>query len=850
MVIGILLITSLGYSQNNTQELWAGSQTEFFTGKKLDKLSTPEDFYNFARLRDEQFSESIKEVWHDYPIYPGVAEESRNSRIKQPSFNFSGLDLPSPATLPYSGVIKFSETGSDQANPFPRIRKPESDSFTSLKGSFQFYGQQINIHYDKLLTISVTNSVSEDSIAGFWNSFSRSNSNLLVDQLMDYRDRLGLGDWGYFLLLKATSSYLFPQNRWNSDQMTWGLMIRSGFDVKLAFNQSSTNLLFTSANLIFGKQFVMIGSKRYYLDREMKNPLLVASPNSFPEANRSIDLRLYKSLNFSGKLVANKFLVNWNKKKFDFVLRFNPGLIQFYSNYPKTESCVYFGAPVTTTLKEDLLRQLYPILSQFNKAEGAALLQQFIQFGFDYCPSNMRDEIPCRFPEEVVANKSGDDRGKSVFFTSLIRILLRLPVLGIEFPGYYSTAICFNEPVEGDSYVVKREKYIITDPTFQNIPIGILIPEMSGLIPQLIDVLNERLTQDNGLSIWNLVHKMGAQHGGADQDLIFDRQGSALLTGNFVGSKTNTPFIACFAENKALKWIRRFEGDGRASSFAITKVNEDEIYIAGTFCGKLEMDGKIIQSSSPNGGLFLAQFNQNGELIWMKPLPADSTNQMRSLSWVVKSDRPGNNLSFRWINEDQRNLKTGFVGVSETGLILTGPANFGFYYPTVPKLNGDLNRVTDKAYKTLQSVENHPRVAGVLALLQWLEKPGNELTGNQIQSFLRRNNPSFPVIHPGLFNTFGRIMSLKNENGIFLLKTSDNKSLMLNSLKVENGARFISTIFENGDISLDVISGFQNMGNPLFLKLNKLLIDSSAGNMIFDYDYDHTLKTVSPEAGS
>jgi hypothetical protein len=42
-----------------------------------------------------------------------------------------------------------------------------------------------------------------------------------------------------------------------------------------------------------------------------------------------------------------------------------------------------------------------------------------------------------------------------------------------------------------------------------------------------------------------------------------------------------------------------------------------------------------------------------------------------------------------------------------------------------------------------------------------------------------------------------------------------------------------------------MISGFKCFVNPLTFSLNGLLIDNSSGNMVIDYDHDHTLKTVS-----
>ena len=846
-MVGVVDLSSFGKLPNNSQQILQDYQGDYLTTHSPGKLITPSDFYNYARIRDEKFSETLKEPWHDYSIFPALPEESGRIKIKLPVFDKSSLENSSPVSLPFNGIVGLPDPGEGHVKMIPRIRKPESDNYTALKGNFLFYGQQIAIHYDKLLALSTTASVSEDSIAGFWNAFSRSNSNHLVDQLMDYRDILGLGDWGYFLLVKATSDCIFPDNRLSADQMTWALMIRSGFDVRLAFNQSITTVLFPSKNTIYARQSVVIGQQRFYLDRQMKSLLLVACPNPFPDNHGIIDLRFYKSLNFHGKLTVQKFVMIWEKKKYEFTLRINPDEVRFLTKYPRTDPAVYFRAPVSNPLKEDLLRQFYPVLSKFNKAEATAFLLKFVRQEFEYFSAESKDgRSPDPFAEELIASRSGDDLGKAVLFSLLTRTLLELPVVWVQFPGYFSTAVCFSNQLDGDAYFWKRCKYILADPTFQNAPIGVLMPELSGLTPLLIELPGQGSQPNNSTEIWKLAYKMGARRGGASQDIIFDRQGRAFITGYFTGKRSNNPFVACFSEGNSLQWIRRFEGEGHAAAFAITKVNEGEIYIAGSFSGKLEMDGKILQTSPEKRGLFLAQFNQGGELIWMKPVPIDSTLQDRPLTYLVKFDRSGNEILIQWKNEDLRNIKNGFSQVNETGLTLTGSGNFSsskIHTSSTPGKNVNINELI-MGSKQLKNVRCNPKVETLLQILKLLQRAGNEVTGSQIQTFINHNNPLFATVYPSMFNFYGRIALLKNENGIISLKTNDFKSLVFNNLRIENGARFMITECDNGDAFIDVISGFQNIVNPVLLPLNSVLIDFSAGNLVIDYDEDHTLKTV------
>jgi len=849
MMVVIIGLSFVGKSQENSQPQLQDHQSDYLTSHLPEKLVSTSDFYNYTRIRDEQFSETLKETWHDYSLFPALSEEPKRFPNNQPVFDKLNLDSssPSPASLPFSGVVGLNDPGGAPLKMIPRIRKPESDNFNALKGTFLFYGQQIAIRYDKLLTMSPTASVSEDSIAGFWNAFSRSNSNHLVDQLMDYRDILGLGDWGYFQLVKAASACIFPDNRFSGNQITWALMIRSGFDVRLAFNQSTTSVLFPSENILYGRQSVVIGRQRFYLDRPMKGMLLLACPNPFPDNRGVIDLKFYKSLNFHGKLKIQKFGMTWENKKYEFSFRVNPDEVRFLNDYPRTDPVVYFRAPSSTSLKEDLLRQLYPVLSKFNKAVATAFLLKFVQQDFEYLPGGKKDEgLTGPFPEEVIASKSGDDKGKAVLFSWLVRNLLRLPVIGVQFPGCFSTAVGLSDQLDGDGYLLKHSKYILADPTSPNAPAGVLMPELSGLNPLLIELPGQGSLQNSSSEVWKLAYKMGARRGGASQDIIFDRQGRALVTGYFPGKESNNPFVACFSEGNSLQWIRRFEGDGNAAAFAITKMTDDEIYVAGSFSGKLEMDGKTIQTSAEKRGLFLAQFNQIGELIWMKPVPIDSTLQDRPLAYLVKFDRSGNEIHIQWRNEDLRNVKCGFSEVNETGLTFTGYGNFSTFktrkYRDHGK-NGDDSEIIKRS-KLLKSKQCNPKVEALLAVLKLLQREGNEVTGNQIQKFINHNNPFFATVYPFMFNLYGRIALLKNENGMISLKTNDYKSLIYNNLKIEDGAKFLISECDNGDVRIDGISGFRNMANPVDLPLNSILIDFSAGNLIIDYDEDHMLKTI------
>jgi len=261
------------------------------------------------------------------------------------------------------------------------------------------------------------------------------------------------------------------------------------------------------------------------------------------------------------------------------------------------------------------------------------------------------------------------------------------------------------------------------------------------------------------------------------------------------------------------------------------------------------MDEKELQSGSGKPDLFIAQFNQNGELNWMNKIGMDSTAENESLGYLVKFDRSGENLSFQWSDEDERNMRNGFTKPNETGLSFVGSGSFTTDMIPLARMStkSDIFKDFNNEFNKQADKNSHPTVTGVLALMKMLQKSGTEVTGNQLLNLIIRYNPAFQVNNPLFFNAIGLVDHLKNENGIVVLKTIGSKTIQYGNLKLEDGARFNISVFDNGDLSVGIISGIQKVVMQVALPLNSILIDSSSGNMIFDFDHDHTLKTVSYE---
>lgn len=859
--VGISLVFIITFSHSQTitdyRKRLPIEKNEYASDGQEDAHSLDAGFHANSRARDDEFSEYLSQPWHDYIILPGIEPKQPKTAVKQPVFKLSELQtVPPPTSLPYSEQTKGQSSMWNNKLVTPRIRKPETDDFNKGTISFMFYGNEINLSCDKLLSGIEVKTVSEESATAFWQQFALSNNNHLIDQLMNYRDLLGLNDWGYFCLLKETAHHVYPDNKWGTDLLGWALALHSGFKVRLAYNHLGSTILFPCDNTIYSRQYILIDQIRYYLDTEFKSNILATYNNNLEGASRVIDLTFYKSLNFRASQNVRKIIYTWNKKRFEFNFTYNPSIIRFYETYPRTDAIIYFDSPVSSRLKEDLYSQFYPIISKMNKTEAAAFLLQFVQKAFEYQSINLQNGADrFLFTEEILARNACNDKGRAVLYAWLVRNLVKLHVIGLEFPGFISTAVCFDDPLDGDYYLWHGNKYTFVDPTFLNAPIGIMMPELVKLKPKIINLKNNFADITKDKHIWDLTTGMGALRGGNYRDIVVDNFGRSFITGYFEDIKRSKaseeihPFIACFSGNNSLQWIRKFEGTGKAFGLAVEIINQDEIFIGGSFQGELKMESHKLHTGNHQPDLFFAKFNQSGEFIWMKKAGIDSLETNANLTYLIKFDRSGDNFYTSFANEDDRNVNTGFYSNGDNFIYFTGSRNgttgiarFSSQRTSLASIN--ISTEIKKEYTKLVSEKCNSSVAGIIAVLNTLNNAGGEIKGDWLQELLNHDNQLFASLNPQFYNAIAQIAQIRNDNGIITIQTLGQKPINLLGIRLSNNAHIKLDQFDNGDISVGIISGVEVGNQGIWIPLNNLLINGTSGNIVFDYDTDHTLRTL------
>ena len=835
-------LLTFGQSIQEFKEIWVKESKEYLLNNQMPLPYLQSGFHHFSRVQDNVLTEGLDLEWDKFPAVPGAPIPKSKKFEKAPQFNFDETSYHNPRFLPcfISEKSDYSR-GSYSAN-LPRIRKPEYTSSNPLKLNFKFYGNNIAVSSDKLLLLPVDQPLTKEIVIDYWKRFIVANSNHLVNQLMAFQIRLGLNDWGYFLLTKACATAIYPDDESGETLLTWALMTRSGYDVKIGFNQLGSSVLYTSSTEIFGVHSVRINGSVYYIDKPIHSFPITSYLSNHPGATGSIHLDFRQSLNFQGEVQLKKIEFLWNKKLYDFNLKFNPEEIRFLESYPQTDPSIYFNAPFSYLSGESLFKQFKTVLAGMKKEEGAAFLQQFVQKVFAYRPYNdMYGYDRFMFPEELLFKDESNDKGKALLFGWMITNLLNQKAALVEFPGFFSVAISLSQPLEGDNYLVNGKSYTIADPTFENAPIGLAMKEFYPMKPLITELYSNKEEELRKAKIWKVAMNFGAMRSGAGNDYLRDESGNTYITGYF---STPAPFIAKFDENNTLVWMMKFRTGGKAFGLELKQLDKNEFYLAGSFRGELECNGITIKSGQTDPDLFFVQFDRNGKVGWMTKSGLDDLEENTKLFYVVKFSRSGEIQSVQLSNEDERKGETGFQQYSNEGqcYIASRYQTTGLERPSDEVVHKSVLRLRQNINRMRQlGIER--TIAGVSSLLNSMIMDGDQLTGTELTAAYKEKLTDGRSLLASGEEVLQKIKLLRNKDGIVEINTSDNKPLRIMNFRISNHSRFKIIPPDNNDLKIKVIDGIEYDTDVWKESVNSVIFELAEGSMIVDFGTDHQVFT-------
>ena len=844
-------LLTFGQSIQEFKEIWVKESKEYLLNNQRPLPYLQSGFHYFSRVQDNVLTEGLDSEWDKFPVVPGAPVPKSKKFEKAPQFNFDETSYHNPRFLPCFSSEASDYSGSQSSDITPRIRKPDYITANPLKLNFKFYGNNIVLTYDKLLSLPVDQPVTKEIVVDYWKKFIVANSNHLVNQLIVVQNRLGLNDWGYFLLIKAFTNALYPNNEAGETLLSWALMTRSGYDVKIGFNQLGSSVLYTSSTEIFGVHSVRINGSVYYIDKPIHSfPITSYLPNH-PGAGRSIHLNIKQSLNFQGEVQYKNIEFRWDKRLYEFNLKYNPEDIRFLESYPQTDPTVYFNAPFSFLSGESLLKQIKPVLAGMKKEEGAAFLQRFVQKVFAYRPYNdMYGYDRFMFPEELLFKDESNDKGKALLFGWMITNLLNQKAALVEFPGFFSVAISLGQPMDGDNYLVNGRSYTIADPTFENAPIGLAMKEFYPMKPLITELYNKKDDELRKVKIWKLAMAFGAERSGTGTDYLKDESGNSFITGYFKENISThalsvpAPFIAKFDANNTLVWMVKFRTGGKAFGLELKQLDKNEFYLAGSFRGELECNGMKIQSAPTDPDLFFAQFDRDGKVGWLTKSGLDDLEEDAKLFYVVRFSRSGEIQSVQLSNEDERKGETGFQQYTNEGLcyIASRYQTTGLEKPGEGVVKKSLLRLR-QSISRLRQLGIERTIAGISSVLNSIIMDGDRLTSGELTAVYKEILTEGKSLLTPAEELIQKIKLLKNEDGIVEINTSELKPFRILNFRIYDKSHFKIIPLDNNDLKIRVIDGIDYDNDVIKEKVNSVIFELATGSLIIDIGSDHQVFT-------
>ena len=329
------------------------------------------------------------------------------------------------------------------------------------------------------------NGVSENEIAEGWEKLSKKDYKSLVNECIGIKMMNNFNDYAYLLFVQTVASELLNHKNENDIVLLQSFILcQSGYKVRMARIDNELVLLYASNDLIYATTFLDIDGERYYKwGKKISNgtPVYTYGKN-FADSKYHVSMGFSERPAFSG-CIKVKTMQSKKYPEMKVVSQVYEGLVDFYKSYPQCDFSVYMNAPVSKTVEQTVVNTLKGCINGKSKVEAANMLIDFVQTAFAYKTDTEQFgyEKPL-FVEELFYYPYCDCEDRAIFYAYMVRKLLDLDVVLLDYPNHIATAVCFgSEHVEGDYVMVDNREYVICDPTYIGASIGMAMPQFKSV---------------------------------------------------------------------------------------------------------------------------------------------------------------------------------------------------------------------------------------------------------------------------------------------------------------------------------------------------------------------------------
>jgi len=367
---------------------------------------------------------------------------------------------------------------------------PRTFSQQLQKVHFDFYGDAIDLPFDRATFVDFTDTLSDQTIQAFYDKVSENHFQQVVDALISYKQQYKLDDWLYYQLIRRTAQSISPKanNYHRYTLYKWFFLCKSGYDAIVTIKSDRILFYVQSDELIYnipyreknGKQYVCLNYHDYgYID--FTNNTFDEVKISVPEATNPFSYRVTKLPNFNAQDYQEKDIqFTYNENEYHFKVKVNPQVKTIFANYPVVDYSTYFNIPLSAATYGTLIPSLKEKIKRLRVKEGVDYLMHFTRYAFLFKPDEEVFGQEKRLsPEQTLLYDNSDCEDRAGLFFYLVKEIYNLPMIVVEYPKHVTIAVKFKKAY-GKTITYNGTKYSICEPSSQreDLRIGETLPSL------------------------------------------------------------------------------------------------------------------------------------------------------------------------------------------------------------------------------------------------------------------------------------------------------------------------------------------------------------------------------------
>ena len=472
-----LTLNVMTSSASDDFQQWMQQQSQGIAAQK-------KEFQEYKDKRDKEFTAFLKAQWKAVDIVKGEVRDE----APKPDVMPVASPRPEPIRPAEKPVVIFV--------PKPEPTKPPVSAplVTAAKGrplNIDFYGRQVQFYYDPALKQRLSVNINKDAVSDYWSALSRADYEGLLKQLSEQKKSLQLNDWAYASLINKLAVAINSNRRNESALLSWFLLAKSGYKARIAYNNTSIYLLVPSKHEMFEVTYFTFSGIRYYAvefdGNRQKVGQVYTYDGEYPDTTKAFDMRVTSVVASNDKDERRHLSFEFEGKKYNIDVSYDRGRIKFFRSYPQLKLNLYFSSGVYKVTATPLQKQLAVYMQGMSEQQAVNFLLRFVQTSLKYeTDAQQFGEENYLFPEETLFYPYSDCEDRAVLFAWLVKSLLNLDVVGLDYPGHVAAAVHFTGDVSGDSVSYNGKRYVVTDPTYINASTGMTMPDFKQYKPAVI----------------------------------------------------------------------------------------------------------------------------------------------------------------------------------------------------------------------------------------------------------------------------------------------------------------------------------------------------------------------------